>query len=101
MRMILPAIQQLEKRYGCSILISKETGKGIQQPEGPDLDIPSFVWVAYSSSWPYLPIAVADSARELARLCETGTNNIESLWSKYRTGRAKTSRYQKVYVGLV
>lgn len=58
-----------------------------------------FVWVAYSSKPPFLPIAVADSAVEMASLVGTNENCVRSTWSHYVSGRKPHSRYHKVRIG--
>lgn len=59
---------------------------------------PEYVWVAYGKDRARLPIAVADTAAELAALVGTTRNNVESLASKYRCGRIPWSRYQRVRI---
>lgn len=59
------------------------------------------VWVAYSKKWPYLPIAVAYSADELAQIVGVRKNLIESTFSKYRHGKLSRSRFHKVEIGGV
>ena len=59
---------------------------------------PEYVWVAYGKDRAKLPIAVADTAAELARLVGTTRNTVESLASKYRKGRIPWSRYQRVKI---
>jgi len=44
-----------------------------------------------------LPVVVADSVNELARLCDTSVNNIYSRISHEEAGRYK-SKYKKVYI---
>lgn len=56
------------------------------------------VYVAYSKQYPYLPIAVADSPRELARLVGVKRNIISAHISWLKSGRAKTSPYHRVEV---
>lgn len=58
-----------------------------------------YVWVAYGDDPARLPIAVADSARELGAILGTTKNNIMSAWSKYNAGRAKSCRYHRVNIG--
>ncbi len=59
---------------------------------------PEFVWVAYGKDRAKLPIAVADTAAELARLVGTKRNNVESQASKLRRGILKESQYQRVRI---
>lgn len=45
-----------------------------------------------------LPLAVADTARELAEMAGGSENSIRSFISKYERGDIKNSRYRKVVV---
>ena len=94
----LPGIRRLEQIYGPAIIVSMRTGKAIEETpeEKVEKELPDYVWVAYSDKPPYLPVAVADSASRLAALVGTTTNNVESCWSKYRTGKIQRSAYQRV-----
>ena len=58
-----------------------------------------YVWIAYGNDAAHLPIAVADSARELGAILGTTKNNIMSAWSKYNAGRIKSCRYHRVNIG--
>ena len=58
-----------------------------------------WVWVAYQRKRPWLPIAVADSATELARICGVTRNNVISAASKLRNGQRNRTQYACVYVG--
>ena len=59
-----------------------------------------YVWVAYQGKSPYLPIAVADTTRELGQILGKSRNSIESYVSKYKKGRINTKqpRYMCVYL---
>ena len=57
------------------------------------------VWVAYHPEKPYLPMAVEDSARELAKVLGVRKNNVESVASKHKKGKIKRPRYACVYIG--
>lgn len=59
---------------------------------------PEYVWVAYGKDRARLPITVADTAGELARIVGVKRNNVESQASKYRKGVLKWSRYQRVRI---
>lgn len=60
-----------------------------------------YVWIAYNDRDPAgLPIAVADSARELAAILGTTKNSVMSAWSKYNAGRSKSCRYHRVNIGV-
>ena len=54
------------------------------------------VWVGYSPQPPYLPIAVADTAAQLAKLMGTTKGTVYSAWSHYQAGESKTCRYHCV-----
>lgn len=45
-----------------------------------------------------LPVAIANSVQELARICNTTANNIYVEMWQQSTGKRKTSRYHKVEV---
>lgn len=45
-----------------------------------------------------LPLAVADSVKELSRICGVPENNISSLISKYEHGVMKWTSYRKVVI---
>lgn len=57
-----------------------------------------YVWVAYSKDYPFLPVAIASSAAELARLVGVSTNAVESLWSKFVHGKVRRTRYARVLI---
>lgn len=59
---------------------------------------PTHVWVAYGKDRARLPIAVADTAAELAALVGTTRNNVESQASKARCGVLRWSQYQRVKI---
>ena len=56
-----------------------------------------FVWVDLSNEYE-LPLAVADSAAELARIAGTTPNNVSSAASNFKTGRQKRSSFQVVEI---
>ena len=55
-----------------------------------------YVWVAYSNKPPYLPIAVADTAKELAAIIGVSGSNVRCCWLRYRLGKIRRTRYHKV-----
>lgn len=67
----------------------------------PDIKLRNrvYVWVAYSKQYPYLPVAVADTAAELADIVNTTESNIKSEWYKYQHRKTKKSRYHRVKTG--
>ena len=56
------------------------------------------VWVAYSKKHPYLPIAIADSAEELAEIVGVKTSTVEAMWSKFWRGKISRTRYAWVLI---
>jgi len=64
-------------------------------------DEKKWLWVAYQKNKPYLPVAVADTARELAAALGVPENNIVSVVSKHRHWKIKRPRYMCVYIGGV
>ena len=65
----------------------------------PDESSDDYVWIAYDNSRARLPIAIAPSALQLAKIVGHSYKSIYSYWSKYRRGLVKTTKYAKVYVG--
>lgn len=59
----------------------------------------SYVWVAYQTVKPYLPVAIADSARELAEQLGVKRITVAATVSRYRSGKIKRPRYMCVYIG--
>ena len=59
----------------------------------------NFVWVAYDSSRARLPVAIAPSAKELARIMGVSRVTVESDWSHFRHGDRPSAKYAKVYIG--
>lgn len=62
------------------------------------IDRREYVWVAYSNKHPFLPIAVASTAQELADTLGVSRGCIESLNSKFRHGKVKRARYARVLI---
>lgn len=54
------------------------------------------VWIKVSADEYELPVAIADTPSELARLCGTTANTISSTWSHYQKGRIEHPSYVKV-----
>lgn len=59
-----------------------------------------YVWVAYSSEPPYLPIAIATTAEELAKKMNVTPSTIFSCWRRYQAGILKSTKYHRVKVGI-
>lgn len=60
--------------------------------------MPKMVWMEVDLNNKELPLHIADSAVELAEICGTTRNNVESAASKAKHGRNK-SRFVKVWIG--
>jgi hypothetical protein len=45
-----------------------------------------------------LPEAVADSSRELAKLCNVSHKTVENSYYGYASGRLKTEKFIRIYV---
>lgn len=56
-----------------------------------------FIWVDLSNKYE-LPLAVADSAAEMARIAGTTQNNVSSIASNHKAGRLKRASFQVVEV---
>lgn len=58
-----------------------------------------YVWVAYDRKYPYLPIATADSAKELAERVGVSARTVGNRWIGYSVGRFEQSRFHRVKIG--
>jgi hypothetical protein len=56
------------------------------------------VWMAVSKDEYRLPIAIADTARELAEIFGTNENNVKTIASKGKHGNIKNPRYIAVEI---
>lgn len=56
------------------------------------------IWMKVTMDEYELPVAVADSVRELSEMTGATDNNIRSSYSKYKSGQRKTCQYRKVEV---
>ena len=59
---------------------------------------PMVVYVAYEKKWPHLPIAVADTPKELGMILGVNKNYILSSISNLKNGHLKNSRYHRVVI---
>lgn len=57
-----------------------------------------YVWVAYSKAPPYLPVAIADTAKELAAVVGLKEKSVISSWYRYRRGEFKETRYHRIKI---
>lgn len=57
-----------------------------------------FVWVLYSKIPPNLPVAVADTAREIGVIAGTTETTVTATWSKYLHGEYLSSRFHRVRI---
>ncbi|MBQ1570286.1 MAG: hypothetical protein IIZ78_04095 [Clostridiales bacterium] len=58
------------------------------------------IWMMVTTDKYELPMAVADSAGELARKCGCTENNIYSTVCHYEHGKLKTAKFRRVEVDL-
>ena len=56
------------------------------------------IWMKVTMDEYELPVAVAESCRELSEMVGVTVNNIRSSYSKYKSGQRKTCQYRKVEV---
>lgn len=56
------------------------------------------IYIAYEKNRERTPVAVADSATELARLTGRPRSSVDSVISKWRKGKIKNPRYACVEV---
>lgn len=61
------------------------------------MNLPNMVWMEIDLNNKELPIKIADSAEELARMCGTSRTNVESSASKNKRGIR--TRFCKVWIG--
>lgn len=60
--------------------------------------LPNLVWMEVDINNKELPLKIADSAAELARMCNTTENNVRSAAAQAKYGRRR-SRFVKVWIG--
>lgn len=56
------------------------------------------IWMKVTMDEYELPVAVADTVRELSEMTGATDNNIRSSYSKYKSGQRKTCQFRKVEV---
>ena len=56
------------------------------------------VWVGYAKEKPRLPIAIADSAEELAERMGVTVSTVMSAWSRFWRGKSKSTKYAMVFI---
>ena len=61
------------------------------------MELPKMVWMLIDLHNKELPIAVADSADELAAMCGVSASTV--ITSAARAARGRKSRYIKVWIG--
>lgn len=68
--------------------------------QGPELEETPvdvrYVWIAYSNRPPGLPVAVADTAKELAAIIGVSCSTVRGCWMRYQRGKCLRTRYHKV-----
>lgn len=57
-----------------------------------------YIYIAYSREEPHLPIAVGDSAKEIAEQVGVSQSCVCSMVGKYERGDMKKSIYQRIYM---
>ena len=77
----------------CMVSDTRRQRKKVAKP------MSEYVWVAYSKNYPWLPIAIADTATELAKIVGTRTNTIHESLSRAKHGVRSVTYYARVYVG--
>lgn len=55
-----------------------------------------YLWLCVEADEYELPLAVADSARELGEMCGTNKHNVETFVVKNSSGRSSGRRFLKV-----
>ena len=78
--------------------MSKRVVSAASEAISDSVVLPQMVWMEIDLANKELPLRVADTAKELARLCRTTENNVMSAASKARRGRRR-SRFIKVWIG--
>lgn len=58
----------------------------------------NYIWVAYSKDPTFLPVAIADTVKEIARMTGTTQGGVWSAWRHYTAVEYKSSRFHKVKV---
>lgn len=58
-----------------------------------------YVWVAYDNSKARLPVAIAESGAELARIMGVSASAVHSTASKLSHGVLAEPRFARVYIG--
>ena len=56
------------------------------------------VWMVVTKDKYELPVAIADTSKELAKICGVSHVTIKMGAARYRTGKVKNSRYRKVVI---
>lgn len=69
-------------------------------PEGIKVEVirPIRIYIRVSKDKYRLPEAVADTPQQLAKICGTSATTIESVVSKWKSGKYKNPRYEVVEV---
>lgn len=56
------------------------------------------IWIMYQRQAPYLPLAIANTARELSAMTGESIGNIRSTANKIHAGKIKNGRFAYVEV---
>lgn len=62
------------------------------------MDLPNMVWMEVDLRNHELPVKIADSAEELARLCGVKESTVRTAATKGKYGRSR-QKYLKVWIG--
>ena len=62
------------------------------------MEIPKMIWMEVDLRNKELPVKIADSAEELARLCGVKSSTVRTAATKGRYGRSR-QKYLKVWIG--
>ena len=57
-----------------------------------------YVWLLITTDKYELPLAIADTAVELAGMLGVSPHSVSSYYSKYTTGKQKNCKYRKVKI---
>ena len=59
---------------------------------------PQYVWLLITTDKYELPLAIADTAVELAGMLGVSPHSIVSCYSRFTTGKLKSCKYRKVKI---
>lgn len=56
------------------------------------------IWIGYAKEKPRLPVAIADSAEEMAERMGVTVSTVTVAWSRFWRGLTKSTRYAMVFI---